>query len=51
MKLEIEREKKEMALWVMTGVGPLPKLTLLEAESGSLVQLLFFSFCSFCNKI
>jgi hypothetical protein len=37
MGLEIESVEK--ALWMMTGVGSLPKLTLLEAESKSLVQL------------
>ena len=34
----------------MTGVGPLPKLTLLEAESDSLLQL-WLKVCSFCNEI
>lgn len=36
MGLEIESVEKTL---LMTGVGPLPKLTLLEAESESLVEL------------
>jgi hypothetical protein len=39
MGLEIESVEK--ALWMTTGVGPLTKLTLLEAELESLVQLQF----------
>ena len=39
-------ESVEKVLWMMTGVGPLPKLTLLEAESDSLVQMQ----CSFCRE-
>jgi hypothetical protein len=35
----LEIESVATALWMMTGVGPLPKLTLLEAESDSLVQM------------
>jgi hypothetical protein len=35
---------------MMTEVGPLTKLTLLEAESKSLVQLRW-KICSFCNEI
>ena len=54
--MELEIENVEKALWMITGVGPLPKLTLLEAESDSLVHLrwctcFFFSFCSFCNGV
>jgi hypothetical protein len=37
MGLEIESVEK--VLWTMTGVGLLPKLTLLEAELESLIQL------------
>jgi hypothetical protein len=47
MALEIENVEK--ALWMTTGVGPLTKLTLLEAESKSLVQLRL-KICSFCSK-
>ena len=36
---------------MMTGVGPLPKLTLLEAKSDSLVVQLRLTICSFCNEI
>jgi hypothetical protein len=39
MGLEIESVEK--ALWMMAGVGPLPKLTLLEAE--------WLKICSFCE--
>ena len=38
----------------MTGVGPLPKLTLLEAESESSVQLqmmICLWICPFCNEV
>jgi hypothetical protein len=48
MGLEIESVEK--ALWMTTGVGPLTKLTLLEAESESLVQLRL-KICSFCDEI
>ena len=53
MGLEIENveiESVEKALWMMTGVGPLTKLTLLEAESDSLVQIQL-KICSFCDVI
>jgi hypothetical protein len=43
MGLEIESVEKTL---LMTGVGPLPKLTLLEAESESLVELQL-KICSF----
>jgi hypothetical protein len=46
----LETESVEKALWMMTEVGPLTKLTLLEAESKSLVQLRW-KICSFCNEI
>lgn len=46
--MELETESVEKAL-SLTGVGPLPKLTLLEAESESLVQLQL-KICSFCRK-
>ena len=48
MRLEIESQEK--ALLMMTGVGPLPKLTLLEVESDSLVQMPL-KICSFCDVI
>ena len=48
MGLEIENVEK--ALWMMTGVGPLPKLTLLEAESYSLLQKRL-KICSFYSEI
>jgi hypothetical protein len=48
MGLEIESVEK--VLWMMSGVAPLPKLTLLEAESDSLVQMRL-KICSFCNDI
>ena len=35
---------------MMTGVDPLPKVTLLEAESDSLVQL-WLKICSFYNEV
>jgi hypothetical protein len=47
MGLEIESAEK--ALWMTTGVGPLTKLTLLEAASESLVQLRL-KICSFCDE-
>ena len=40
-------ESVEMALSLSAG-GPLPRLTLLEAESDSLVQLQL-KICSFCG--
>jgi hypothetical protein len=45
MGLEIESVEKALLI----GVGPLTKLTLLEAESKSLVQLQL-KICSFCNE-
>jgi hypothetical protein len=48
MGLEIESVEK--ALWMTTGVSFLTKLTLLEVESKSLVQLRL-KICSFCSEI
>jgi hypothetical protein len=50
-RMALEIESVEKALWMTTGVGPLTsKLTLLEAESKSLVQLQL-KICSFCSKL
>ena len=49
VSVELETESVEKAL-SLTGVGPLTKLTLLEAESDSLVQLQL-KICSFYNKV
>jgi hypothetical protein len=46
----LEIESMEKVLWMMSEVGPLPKLNLLEAESDSLVQMRLKIY-SFCNEI